>query len=29
MPYAANLEQLALLQTGDIVTAVKNITYRG
>ncbi len=29
MPYAANLEQLAMPQTGDIVTAVKNVTYRG
>ena len=29
MPYAANLEQLAMPQTGDIVSAVKNVTYRG
>ncbi len=29
MPYAANLEQLALPQTADIVTAAKNVTYRG
>lgn len=29
MPYAANLEKLALPQTGDIVTAAKNVTYRG
>ena len=29
MPYAANLEQLALPQTGDIVSAAKNVTYRG
>jgi pyruvate dehydrogenase E1 component beta subunit len=28
MPYAANLEQLALPQTGDIVAAAKNVTYR-
>ncbi|MFT5180623.1 MAG: pyruvate dehydrogenase E1 component beta subunit [Alphaproteobacteria bacterium] len=28
MPYAANLEKLALPQTGDIVTAAKNVTYR-
>ena len=29
MPYAANLEKLALPQTGDIMTAAKNVTYRG
>jgi len=29
MPYAANLEQLALPQTGDIIAAAKNVTYRG
>ncbi len=29
MPYAANLEQLAMPQTGDIVSAAKNVTYRG
>jgi pyruvate dehydrogenase E1 component beta subunit len=29
MPYAANLEQLALPQTGDIISAVKTVTYRG
>ncbi|MDH3738140.1 MAG: pyruvate dehydrogenase complex E1 component subunit beta, partial [Alphaproteobacteria bacterium] len=29
MPYAANLEQLAVPQTGDIVTAAKTVTYRG
>ena len=28
MPYAANLEKLALPQTGDIVTAAKTVTYR-
>lgn len=28
MPYAANLEKLALPQTSDIVTAAKNVTYR-
>jgi pyruvate dehydrogenase E1 component beta subunit len=28
MPYAANLEKLALPQTGDIVTAAKNVAYR-
>ena len=29
MPYAANLEKLALPQTEDIVAAAKNVTYRG
>jgi pyruvate dehydrogenase E1 component beta subunit len=28
MPYAANLEKLALPQTADIVTAAKTVTYR-
>jgi pyruvate dehydrogenase E1 component beta subunit len=28
MPYAANLEKLALPQTGDIVAAAKSVTYR-
>ncbi|NKB50233.1 MAG: pyruvate dehydrogenase complex E1 component subunit beta [Alphaproteobacteria bacterium] len=28
MPYAANLEKLALPQTDDIVTAAKSVTYR-
>ena len=28
MPYAANLEKLALPQSDDIVTAAKNVTYR-
>ena len=28
MPYAANLEKLALPQTGDIVAAAKTVTYR-
>jgi pyruvate dehydrogenase E1 component beta subunit len=29
MPYAANLEKLALPSVADIVTAVKSVTYRG
>ncbi len=29
MPYAANLEKLALPQTEDVVAAAKNVTYRG
>lgn len=28
MPYAANLEKLALLTTADVVDAVKSVTYR-
>ena len=28
MPYAANLEKLALLTTDDVITAVKKVTYR-
>jgi len=28
MPYAANLEKLALPQTADIVGAVKSVLYR-
>jgi pyruvate dehydrogenase E1 component beta subunit len=28
MPYAANLEKLALLTTDDVIDAVKSVTYR-
>lgn len=28
MPYAANLEKLALVTTDDVITAVKQVTYR-
>ena len=28
MPYAANLEKLALLTTADVIAAVKSVTYR-
>ncbi len=28
MPYAANLEKLALVTTEDVITAVKSVTYR-
>ncbi|MFP4275471.1 MAG: transketolase C-terminal domain-containing protein, partial [Paracoccaceae bacterium] len=28
MPYAANLERLALLTTDDVVEAVRKVTYR-
>ena len=28
MPYAANLEKLALLTTADVVAAVHQVTYR-
>ena len=29
MPYAANLEKLALIKVGDVVEAAKKVTYRG
>ena len=28
MPYAANLERLALVTADDVVQAVRNVTYR-
>jgi pyruvate dehydrogenase E1 component beta subunit len=28
MPYAANLEKLALVTTGEVIAAVKAVTYR-
>jgi len=28
MPYAANLEKLALLTTAEVITAVENVMYR-
>ncbi len=28
MPYAANLEKLALITTDEVITAVKSVTYR-
>ena len=28
MPYAANLEKLALITTAEVVAAVKAVTYR-
>ena len=28
LPYAANLEKLALLKVDDVVAAVKKVTYR-
>jgi pyruvate dehydrogenase E1 component beta subunit len=28
MPYAANLEKLALIKASDVVEAVKAVTYR-
>jgi len=28
MPYAANLEKLALLTTDDVIAAVKKVTYK-
>ena len=29
LPYAANLEKLALIKAADVVAAVKKVTYRG
>jgi len=28
MPYAANLEKLALVTTDEVIAAVKHVTYR-
>jgi pyruvate dehydrogenase E1 component beta subunit len=28
LPYAANLEKLALIKASDVVDAVKQVTYR-
>jgi pyruvate dehydrogenase E1 component beta subunit len=28
LPYAANLEKLALIKASDVVEAVKQVTYR-
>ena len=28
MPYAANLERLALVTTDEVIAAVKSVTYR-
>ncbi len=28
MPYAANLEKLALITTDEVIAAVKQVTYR-
>ena len=29
LPYAANLEKLALIKAADVVEAVKKVTYKG
>jgi len=29
MPYAANLEKLALPNVGEVIAAVKAVTYKG